>query len=70
MERMLLKGLILIAGIWIIWNGSKGVTELAKTNVKDSRPTHEVKTPPPKNIRTNEAKEPTKTFYMRMHKNQ
>lgn len=67
MERMLLKGLIFIAGIWLIWNSSKGVTELAKTNTKEPRPSLEAKTPAPSNTKPGEEREPAGTFYMKTH---
>jgi hypothetical protein len=37
MERIFLKGLLLIVGMWAIWNSSKGIPEVAKTTLEDSR---------------------------------
>jgi hypothetical protein len=37
MERIFLKGLLLIVGMWVIWNSSKGISEVAKITLKDSR---------------------------------
>jgi hypothetical protein len=37
MERIFLKGLLLIVGMWVIWNSSKGIPEVAKITLEDSR---------------------------------
>lgn len=40
MERMMLKGLVFIIGIWVIWNANQGmqngVKELGKERIKEA----------------------------------
>ena len=70
MERMLLKGLIFIAGIWLIWNSSKSVTGVAKNSVMEIRPALEAKKPQQNNSKSAEEKEPTENFHMQILKGQ
>jgi hypothetical protein len=37
MERIFFKGLLLIVGIWAIWNSSKVIPVAAKNTLEDSR---------------------------------
>jgi hypothetical protein len=67
MERIFFKGLLLIVGIWAIWSSSKGIPEVAKITLEDSRAKAKAEAPiavkaPP------EATKPQETsgkFYMR-----
>lgn len=45
MERIFFKGLLLVVGMWVIWNSSKGIPEVAKITLKDSRPEAKVEAP-------------------------
>lgn len=45
MERIFFKGLLLIVGTWAIWNSSKGITEVAKITLEDSKSEAKVEAP-------------------------
>jgi hypothetical protein len=67
MERVFFKGLILIAGMWVIWNSSKGIPEIAKITLEDSRAEAKAEAPIAVKALPEETK-PQKTsgrFYMR-----
>lgn len=48
MERMMLKGLVFIIGIWVVWNANQGmqtgVKEVAEQRAKEAK----MKSNPPK----------------------
>jgi hypothetical protein len=67
MERIFFKGLLVIVGMWVIWNISKGIPEAAKSTLENSRT--KAKAEAPKTVKTPpEETKPQETggkFYMR-----
>lgn len=74
MERIFFKGLLLIVGVWAIWNSSKGIPEVAKVTLEDSRAKAKAEAPiavkavkaPPEETKP---KETGGKFYMRKLEN-
>lgn len=71
MEKIFFKGLLLIVGMWTIWNSSKGITEVAKITLKDSKSEAEVAAPIVIKTQPNETapQETSAKFYMRKLEN-
>jgi hypothetical protein len=67
MERLFFKGLLLIVGMWVIWNSAKGILEAATTTLEDSRPKAKVDVPIAVKTKPDETapKETSGKFYMR-----